>query len=87
MEKTIKHQHNAFGASSAVNDWGLEDSLKAQIEVYVNNGRGSNGFVYLNLEEAHQAIEIIKDAIKQAEKDLKKAEKYEKKRRSGRERF
>jgi hypothetical protein len=87
MIEPIKQEHNAFGASSAVNDWGFDDDVKPQVEVYVNNGRGSSGYIYLSLEEAHQAIEIIKEAIKTAEKDLKKAEKYEKKRRSRRERF
>lgn len=88
MAEPIKQPINVFGAYASVNDWGFDDNLKAQIEVYVTSAR-SQGYVTLSIEEAHQAIDIIKDAIKEAEKDLKKMEKNRAKRskRSGRERF
>ena len=88
MAEPIKQPINVFRAYPSVNDWGFDDNLKAQIEVYVANSRGS-GYVTLSIEEAHQAIEIIKDAIKGAEKDLKKYQKNEEKRqkRIRRERF
>ena len=88
MAEPIKQPINVFGAYAGVNDWGFEDDLKAQIEVYVANSR-ANAYVTLSVEEAHQAIEILKDAIKEAEKELKKMEKNRAKRskRSGRERF
>jgi len=84
MAEPIKQPINVFGAYPSVNDWGFDDNLKAQIEVYVSNSRGS-GYVTLSIDEAHQAIEIIKDAIKGAEKDLKKMEKNRAKR--NKERF
>ena len=84
MAEPIKQPINVFGAYPSVNDWGFDDNLKAQIEVYVANSRGS-AYVTLSIDEAHQAIEILKDAIKGAEKDLKKMEKNRAKR--GRERF
>lgn len=84
MNNAIKLQIDSFGAYSSVNDWGLE--TVAGVEIYVNNGH-SKGYVHLSIEQAHQAIDIIKDAIKQAEKDVKKAEKQQKKYRGGRERF
>ena len=83
MAEPIKQPINVFGAYPSVNDWGFDDNLKAQIEVYVANSRGS-GYVTLSIEEAHQAIEILKDAIKGAEKDLKKMEKRNKKRKQER---
>ena len=88
MAEPIKQPINVFGAYPSVNDWGFDDNLKAQIEVYVTSPRGQ-GYVTLSIDEAHQAIEIIKDAIKGAEKDLKKMQKNEEKRqkRIRRERF
>jgi hypothetical protein len=87
MAEPIKQPINVFGAYSGVNDWGFEEP-KATVEVYVANSR-ANAYVTLSVEEAHQAIEILKDAIKEAEKELKKMQKREDKRskRSGRERF
>lgn len=87
MAEPIKQPINVFGAYPSVNDWGFEEP-KATIEVYVANSR-ANAFVTLSVEEAHQAIEILKDAIKESEKELKKMEKNRAKRskRSGRERF
>lgn len=86
MAEPIKQPINVFGAYPSVNDWGFEDNLKAQIEVYVANSRG-NAYVTLSIEEAHQAIEILKDAIKESEKELKKSQKRDKKYRGGRQRF
>jgi len=83
MAEPIKQPINVFGAYPSVNDWGFDDNLKAQIEVYVTSPRGQ-GYVTLSVEEAHQAIEILKDAIKGAEKDLKKMEKRQKKRKQQR---
>ena len=82
MAEPIKQQINAFGAYSSTNDWALDEGgIKAQIEVYVSSAR-AHGYVTLSIEEAHQAIDILKDAIKQAEKDFKSIEKRNKKRSS-----
>lgn len=86
MAEPIKQPINVFGAYASINDWGLDNEVKAQVEVYVANSR-ANAYVTLSIEEAHQAIEILKDAIKESEKELKKSQKRDKKYRGGRQRF
>ena len=85
MANTIKQEVAAFGAYVSISDWGLGEDSHPTIELYVNGGNGK-GYVTLTIEEAHQAIEILKDAIKQSEKNFKKAQKRNKKARE-QERF
>lgn len=79
MHNAIKHQHDVFGAYGQLNDWGFEEP-KPTVEIFVNNGRTSSSYATLSLEEAAQAIEILKAAIKEAEKQIKKSEKHRAKR-------
>ena len=85
MTNTIKQEVAAFGAYVSVNDWGLSEESYPTVELYVNSGNGK-GYVTLTIKEAHQAIEILKDAIKQSEKNFKKTQKRSKKARE-QERF
>ena len=80
MGKTIKHQHDAFGAYGQYNDWGFSDP-EPTVEVFINNGR-ERAYVNLSLKEATQALEILKDAVKEAEKEGKKQAKIKKRRGS-----
>jgi len=73
MSNAIKQQHDAFAVYGHYNDWGFAEAIPA-VDISVSNGY-ERGRVTLSLEEAAQAIDLIKNAIKQAEKETKRIAK------------
>lgn len=70
-ETYLNQEHTAFNATVYDNDYYLE-ALPAGIVIDVNNGYQSRGSVSLTIAETKQAIEILKQAVKRAEKINKK---------------
>ena len=74
--EAIKKEHDAFMVYGSYRDFGLEKALPV-VEIHINNGRERSNLP-LSAEEVEQAIEMLKEGLKSAQKFAKKADKQNK---------
>lgn len=72
----IRQEHVAFEASYAVED--IFYGWDTPVRIYVSDGRTTPNSVWLTIEEAEQALELLSITVKDAKKASKKIKKEEK---------
>lgn len=70
----IRHEHVAFDTSYAVED--LFYGWDKPVRIYISDGRESSS-VWLTIEHAERAIEMLTATVKEAKKASKKIKKEE----------